>query len=237
MRPLLVGLMALATAGASMAQGESTSVPQQDAQLWFSTGVQLKPLRKKGAKGQQPRFFRDLQAKGELGWKFNDNVSRLKQLNLDAGLRYPVTDFMRVGAEYRYSIRDRYTTNRHRIDLQFWLKHKVGRLKANYRFEYEHSFREARKLRTLLRNRLGLTYDIPKWKLDPFLSAESFTALHYTGNRLVGMRYDLGTEMNLDKKKNTALEVAIRHDREIGRKRPEHAWILVLALETSWKRK
>lgn len=237
MRFLVAVTLALATAGAAMAQRESTSLPERDAQLWFSTGVQLKPLRKKGAKDEQSRFFRDLQATGELGWKFNENASQLKQFNIDAGLRYPVLGFLRVGAEYRYSMRDRYTANRHRLDLQLWLKHKVGRLKADYRFEYEHSFREPRKLRTLLRNRIGLTYDIRKWKLDPFASAESFTALHYTGNRMIGIRYDLGTEMNLDKKKSTSLEVALRHDREMGVKRPVHSWILVLAVETSWKRK
>lgn len=236
MRLLVALLLAFGVMGPAWAQHESNSLPLQDAQLWFSTGTQLKPFRKKGAKGEQPKFFREFTVTGELGWKFNENVSHLNQFNIDAGFRYPLTDFLRVGTEYRYSMRDRYTTNRHRMALQLRAQHKFGRLKTNYRFAYQHSFREPRKLRTLLRNRIVLAYDIPKWKLDPFVRVESFTALHYTGNRLDAMRFDLGTDMNLNKKRNT-LEVAVRHDRELNQKLPEHAWILVLGLDTSWKKK
>lgn len=237
MRVLLAAAWAALAAGAVMAQPGEGSRPGTDVQFWPSLSAEIKPFRRKDAKDTQMRFFRDLRASGELGWKFNEGAAQLKQFNIDAGISYPLFKFMRLGAEYRYSIRDRYTTNRHRLDLQLWLKYKFDRLQADYRFEYEHSFRDVRKLRTLLRNRAGLGYNIPNWKLDPQVRVEAFTALHYTGNRLVGMRYDLGTEVNLNKRKTRSMEIAVRHDREMGIASPEHAWVLVVELANTFKQK
>ncbi|HMN04305.1 MAG TPA: DUF2490 domain-containing protein [Flavobacteriales bacterium] len=230
-------LLCLGLAAQAAAQGEGPAQAQQDAQLWFSLAGEIKPFRKKEGDQAQPRFFRNLRTTGELGWKLNENGSNLSQFNIDAGARYAVTGFMRLGAQYRYSMRDRYTSDRQRVDGRLYLKYKHERLKADYRLVYEHSFREPRKLRTLLRNRIAIGYNIPKWKYDPFISVESFTALHYTGNRLVGMRYDLGTDINLNKNKTRTLEVALRHDREVNTSKPTNSWILVLALENAFKRK
>ncbi len=237
MRALLAALLLIALAGPARAQPEVPREERSDVQLWLSTGIQFKPFRKKPGNVAQQRFFRNLRGTADLGWRLDENVSRLKQMNVDAGLKYPLLPFMRVGAEYRFSKRDRYTNDRHRIDLQLWLKQKKGRFTADYRFEYERTFLDPRKERTLLRNRLGLGYNFPKWKFDPYASAESFTALHYKGNRLAGMRYELGTAMYLDKKKRNELEVAIRYDQDIGRRTTRGAWVLALALKKNLKRK
>lgn len=222
--------------GSAMAQEGGVAKPKVDGQLWLSAGADFKPFRKKSGRVSQPRFFRNLRMNGELGWKMDDNASRTKQVNLDAGAKYPLTSFMSVGAEYRYSIRPD-KTNRSRIDLQLWLKWKKDRIRADYRFEYEHTFIHERKLRTVLRNRLGLDYNIPKWKFDPSISVESFTGLHYTGNQLVCMRYELGTDVDLDKKKKRTLGLAVRYDQSLNTAWPEHVWVLVIAFEQSFKKK
>lgn len=228
--------MAFAMLGTAMAQEPGVAKPEVDGQLWLSAGADFKPFRKKSGNVSQPRFFRNLRMAGELGWRLDDNATRTKQVYLNAGAKYPLTSFMNVGAEYRYSIRPE-KDNRSRIDLQMWLKWKKDRVRADYRFEYERTFIPEWKLRTVLRNRLGLEYNIPKWKLDPNVSVESFTGLHYTGNSLVGMRYELGTEVNLDKKKSRTLGLAVRYDQELNVAWPQNALILVIAFEHSFKKK
>jgi hypothetical protein len=148
-----------------------------------------------------------------------------------------LADFMKVGAEYRYTIRDRYTSNSSRIDLQLWLDWKKDRVSLDTRTEYEHDFIAVTKLRTVLRNRLGVEYNIPHWKLDPHASAEAFTALHYDGNRLVAMRYELGTDLDLDKKKKRTLGLAVRYDRELNVASPEYRWIFVVSFEHAFRKK
>ncbi|MCO5274530.1 MAG: DUF2490 domain-containing protein [Flavobacteriales bacterium] len=236
-RHILAVLLAAAATGAARAQGEAPLRLVNDAQLWFSAATEFKPFRKKQGQVAQARFFRKLRATVELDLRLKENASELNQTNINAGLFYAITNYMRVGSEYRYSIRDPYSANRHRIDAQLRFKGKKGRLDGDFRTKYQHSFVAPKKLRTELRNRIGLEYDIPKWKLDPIVNVESFTALHYTGNRLVGMRYDLGTEFRLDKNKQTTLEITLRHDREMNIKEPDHAWVLALAFEYSPKKK
>ena len=69
------------------------------------------------------------------------------------------------------------------------------------------------------------------------MSAEAFTALHYTGTRLVGMRYDIGTELGLGKKKKSTMALTLRYDREMNVKAPKYAWILVVAMEHDFRKK
>lgn len=235
-RHILLAVATVAIFGPAVAQKSEVPKPVMDGQLWLSAGADFKPFRKKSGAVSQPRFFRNLRMKGELDVRLDENATHAKQVNLNAGAKYPVTSFMNVGAEYRYSIRPE-QMNRNRIDLQLWLKWKKDRTSLDYRFEYEHAFIPVENLRTALRNRLTVEYNIPKWKPDPHISAESFTGLHYTGNRLVGMRYELGTEVNLDKKKDRTLGLAVRYDQELNIARPEHAWILVIAFEHSFRKK
>lgn len=235
-RHILLTIVASALIGPAVAQKSEVAKPEVDGQLWIGAGVDFKPFRKKSGNVSQPRFFRNLRMSSELDVRLDNNATHAKQINLNAGAKYPVASFMNVGAEYRYSIRPE-QTNRNRIDLQLWLKWKKDRFRTDYRFEYEHAFLPAWKLRTLLRNRFGIEYNIPKWKFDPRVSAESFTALHYTGNRVVGMRYELGTDVNLDKKKGRTLGLAVRYDQELNIPWPENAWILVIAFEHSFKKK
>jgi hypothetical protein len=89
----------------------------------------------------------------------------------------------------------------------------------------------------VLRNRLAVEYNIPHWKLDPHISAEAFSGLHYTGNSLVGMRYEFGTDVALDKKKDHTLDLAIRHDREINEDDPQYRWIFVVGYDLELKKK
>ncbi|MCB0774119.1 MAG: DUF2490 domain-containing protein [Flavobacteriales bacterium] len=236
-RLLHIVLLLLAAATSALAQQESTSMPETDGQVWMSASTEVKPFRKKDTEVTQARFFRNLRVFGEAEWRLNDWGGGHKQVNLNGGLKYSITKFLRVGSEYRHAFKDREKSDYDRIYVRTWLQGKRGRLDGDYRFTYEHTFLPIKKIRTLVRNRFTLEYDIPKWKLDPYLQVETFTGLHYTGNRLVGMRYDLGTKFNLDAAKRNSLDVAIRFDQETNTPAPENSWVLLLAYELSFNKK
>ena len=124
-----------------------------------------------------------------------------------------------------------------RIDLNARLKLDKDRTGIKYSVSYQHEFTPPELDRTVLRNKLSIGYDIPKFKLDPEFSAEAFTALYHKGDRFIGMRYELGTEVALDKKKKGTLELAVRYDRETNVKEPVHCWMVVLAFQGSYKKK
>lgn len=228
--------LALLCANGLHAQEPPSGPGAPDTQIWLSAGARTNPFQKTDG-SKQGRFARELTTIGEVEMRRNEHLSRMKQLNLDAEARYPINSIIQVGARYRYSIRDIRTNNRHRLNMRLMLKWKCGRFTAGYRGQYEHTFVPEKKFRTLLRNRLELRYDLPGWKLDPKFNAESFTALHYTGNKTVGMRYTLSTAFNLDKQKKKELEVGLRYDQKLHRKDPTNSWILVLAYGHEFKKK
>ena len=229
---MLAGLQAARAQG-----GENTSKTVTDGQLWMSLGVDYKPFAKKKGNIVEGSFRRNFKINAEVGWRSSDIVSNTAQVNLNLEPEYKVKDYLKVGAQYRYIIKDVYTTNINRLTLQASLSGRKDRVKIDNRFRYQHEFRDVEKLRTVLRDRLGLEYNIPDWKLDPHASAEAFYGVHYTGNQLVGMRYELGTDVDLDKKKRRTLSLAVRYDHEVNTDEPADAWILAIAFQGSFKKK
>jgi hypothetical protein len=230
-------VLAITWVGALRAQDRSPLRPATTGELWLSAGADYKPFAKKSGQVYERQFYRKFHLLGEVGWRSELGPFAGKLGYGSLGTRYRLADFMKVGAEYRYTVRDRYTSNSSRIDLQLWLDWKKDRVDLDTRTEYEHDFIPVTKLRTVLRNRLGIGYNIPHWKLDPQASAEAFTALHYDGNRLVGMRYQLGTDVDLDKKKTRTLGLAVRYDREINVDGPGYRWIFVVSFEHAFRKK
>lgn len=232
---LLVPL--LCAAAALHAQDKPMLHPSTDAELWLSAGVEWKPFAKKSGQAYERKFFRRFRVLGELGYRGNENLTSSKLLYGMAGARYRLTDFLRLAAEYRYNVRDKYRSNSHRLDVQALITAKHGRVDLDYRPSFQHDFVAPVRYRTLFRNRLSVEYDIPRNKLDPHVSVESFTALHYTGNRLIGLRYEAGTTLPLDKKKRNTLDLAVRYDREQNLPGPKYRWIFALSYRFEVKKK
>ena len=220
-----------------VAAQENTSKPVTDGQAWTSLGVAYKPFaRKKGNVGES-RFRRNFNLNGEVEWRGREWATETKQVNFYFSPEYKLTDFLKVAAQYRFALKDRYTNNVHRLGLQASLAWGTGRIKLAGRTRYEYEFKPVYKVRNTFRERLGVEYNIPKWKLDPHVSVEAFYGLHYTGNGVTGMRYELGTDLAFDKKKRRTLDLALRYDQEVNTAAPENAWILVIAFEGSFKKK
>jgi hypothetical protein len=223
---------------AARAQDGGTLKPATHGELWLSTTLSYKPFAKKGEKAKDSGpFYRKLPVIAELGWRNRLDPLANKMCYGTLGTKYKVFDFLKVGAEYRYTVNDRYDPNESRLSLPLWLEWNKDRVTFTHRFTYQHDFIPVTKVRTVLRNRLAVEYNIPHWKLDPHISAEAFSGLHYTGNSLVGMRYEFGTDVALDKKKDHTLDLAIRHDREINEDDPQYRWIFVVGYDLELKKK
>lgn len=234
---IVFAILAIACSSSLLAQDRSPLRPSTKGELWLSAAAEYKPFAKKSGEVYERKFYRRFRLLGELGWR-SELAPYSSKLGYGAiGTKYRLFDFMKVGAEYRYTIRDRYSSNSSRIDLQLWLNWKVDRVSFDTRTEYEHDFIPIYKLRTVLRDRLSIEYNIPHWKLDPHVSAEAFNAFHYDGDRLVAMRYELGTDVDLNKKKTRTLGLAVRYDQEVNVADPGYRWIFVVSFEHAFKKK
>ena len=220
----------------SHAQEEPLLRPSTDSELWLSAGVEVKPFKKKSGQPYEHKFFKRFRALGELGYRGNENLTSSKLFYSVVGARYRLSKLLRFGLEHRFNIRDRYTTNTHRVDGEVRLSGEKDRISVDYRAIFQHEFVIPIRYRDILRNRVSVEYNIPGWKFDPHLSLETFTAMHYTGNRLIGLRYEAGTTVALDKKKKNTLDLGVRYDREQNLNALKYRWIFVLAYETSWNR-
>lgn len=225
---LLAGLLGQA----AMAQ-ESALRPGRDAELRIGAGVDYRPFSKPVA----PLLNRNLRVLGELEWRADENATRTKMVNLSGAARYKVSDLLRLGAEYRHSFRGPDRRNVGRTELNARLSTSHGRTDLKYTVSFQRYSTPLKLDRNLLRNKLAVEHDFRKFKLDPELSVEVFTALHYTGNRYIGLRYELGSEVDLDDKKQKTLEMAVRYDRETNIPEPVRRWMLVLAVKGSFKKK
>lgn len=231
--------------------------PSTDAELWISgavelrfdekakkkikkakddklTGEALEKAEQKAAKAKRS-FNNRFRLSGELGYRGNENLTSSKLTYTVVGFNYRLLKFLRVGAEHRYNFRDKFTSNSHRVDVNARVAGEWGRFSGDYRAIVQHEFIPPIRYRTILRNRFALEYNIPKWRFDPQVTMETFTALHHTGNRLIGLRYGMGTTFALDeKKKRHVIDVSLRHDREQNMPGLKYRWIWALAYEYRW---
>lgn len=195
--------------------------PELKQELWTAIAVQGRPafidslLGVKAAKRIRPS--------AEVGYRSADSFFAGRQLYLDLGIGYKVTDKITMAAEFRHAYRTS-GSDRQRLGGMAQYKTQVGRLELAYRFTYQHNFREWGEVREVLRNKFTVGYDLPKWKLDPQLSTEFFTWAAPQGLSYFGTRYKLGTEWNINKMHS--LGIGLVHDRERMVFAPDHRFIL-----------
>lgn len=246
----------LLLAGASSAQETPLYQPSIDAELWISgavelrfdekakkkikkskddklTGEELEKAEQKADKAKRS-FKNRFRMSGELGYRGNENLTSSKLVYTVVGARYRLHKYARLTLEHRFNIRDKYTTNTHRIDVQLDSDKDFGRMTLGYRAVYQHEFVAPIRYRDILRHRFQLTARTKGIPIDPYVSAETFTALHYTGNRLISMRYGLGAECELGK--DHIVDLSLRYDREQNLPEMQYRWIFGVAYEFKWRK-
>lgn len=235
---------------ATHAQDRPLYTPSTDAEMWLSAGFERRfyKEKKKSKKEQTAEQLEKAAAKqaklektfkfkfrltGEAGYRGNENLTSSKLFYTVVGARYRFHKYARLTLEHRYNFRDKYSVNTHRLDIQADTDHDFGRFNVGYRMVYQHEFVVPIRYREIWRHRLQASWKTQGFDIDPYISAETFTAMHYTGNRLIGLRYGIGAEWALDK--DHALDVSLRHDREQNLPGLQYRWIFGLAYEFRWK--
>lgn len=192
---------------------ESGLKPRLIQEGWLSVTMQFRPF-KNTSRMVEPKFNKRFRLASEVGYRSDENLSGGKQVYLDLAVRYKFTDFLRAVAEHRFSFRGAEKTNSQRTSFQAQLRGQWKRFIGDYRIRYQHEYLDPMDVQDQLRNRIGLTYDIRKWKLDPEISMETFTWFGYLGPRLIGTRYSVGTVWTPGK--NHEIGFQVMHDREHG---------------------
>jgi len=229
MRRIVLPIILILFALEAGAQEASPLVPRQAAEFWISSSVTVKPFSKKSGQVYERKFFKRFRASGELGYRGNENLTDSKLLYAVLGLRYRFNKHLRVMLENRYNMRGPESRNSFRQDVQVDLTTEVGRFGLGYRFTGQPEYSDVAEYRDILRNRVDLEYNTRKFPVDPYVAAESFTAMHYTGNLLIGMRYTLGANWNLDN--GRSLDAGVRHDREINLYDALYRWIFAVSFD------
>ncbi|MEZ4756969.1 MAG: DUF2490 domain-containing protein [Flavobacteriales bacterium] len=218
MRLLLLSLLLPSTV---LLHAQEALRPARNTGLWTSFGVKADaPAFLKDVLGEDRYKRLDLAA--ETGFRTGDELADGNQLFFDGSARYKIADWIDVGIEQRIAFRNG-ERNRHRSGVRVSMEKKVDRVELDYRFIYQHNYRPWGERREVLRNRFGVSYNIPDFKYDPELTMEFFTWAGFQGMRYTGVRYRLGTDIKIIK--DHELGLAVIHDRDTQVSWPGQRWI------------
>lgn len=183
---------------------DSTTV--RDFEMW--TGVTLKKsfLDKKLGFSLRQEF------------RFDDNSTSINNYFTQVTAKYKLTDGLFVGAGFRFVRNNKNSgyRNERRFFGDLTYKHKLDRLSLEYRFRYQNHSALGNvsddDVINKTRLRVKATYDIKKWKLDPYFALEGFYAfeknsINYVESiteteRISGfekLRFTLGTSYKFNK--------------------------------------
>lgn len=140
----------------------------RDFELW--TGVNLK------------KSFLDKKLTFRLSqeFRFEDNSTSINNYFTEFGAKYELIDGLRLGAGYRFIRNNRNSgyRNEGRFFADASYRHKLDRFSFGYRLRFQNQSALGNVTNDDVYNKLRLRikagYNIPNWKLDPYLSAEGF---------------------------------------------------------------
>jgi len=178
--------------------------------------------------------------------RLKDNSSTVNQFFTNASAEYKLTKAFRLGTEFRYirlndtegNVQGYETHFRSAFYTKF--QHKIKRFEMKYRLQFQ-SRKEWGLAQGVnseptnkLRLKVGGSYNIKKWKLDPVLSTEIFRTIGTNGD-FSKIRGTLGT--SFDSKKAGNFGLFYRLEKDLDELYPQTTHILGLKYTYSLKRK
>jgi hypothetical protein len=188
---------------------------RKDVQLWTSVGI-------------KQRIGEHWQWRLVQGFRFDNNISQKKNFLTEATIVYRFRKDLRLAGLYRFSNRNEFETDRHRFGAKLYYSKDIKRFSLNYRLYYQHEIETGKLAENQLRNRITVSYDIKKLKINPYIAAEHFFEFHHQGNETAAMRYTAGADIELTKK--LGMTVYYRFQNQLNRADPLHSNILGLKL-------
>ncbi len=162
----------------------------------------------------------------EEEFRTKNNVSEVDRFMTSATFSYsPIRKYLKLGVGYvliaDWREVEEYYNLRHRFLGQASTKFEFRRftfgLRSRYQFMWIDESRDRYNWnpRAYWRNRLNVSYKVPKIALSPFISGELFYQTnHYMGNVIDAYRLEGGLKYDFDKR--NSLELTCRYDEDIN---------------------
>ncbi|MBN1953095.1 MAG: DUF2490 domain-containing protein [Bacteroidales bacterium] len=177
----------------------SVNAQRQDFHTWVNVGVE----------GEAFNLI-DFSIAPEL--RLSNNSSRVDALLTEIDLSVPLTNFLRIGVEYRYKIdfENEGKSNKNRGGVYLELDDKRNGFRYAYRAMYLREYTDIYTTElgslpeTMHRHKLSLKYSQKGWDITPGVSAEGFFTLNPPWDRgrqkwrfTAGVQYRLTKDINL----------------------------------------
>ena len=163
-------------------------------------------------------------------FRTKNNVSEVDRFMTGVDVSYaPIRRYLKLGVGYVFIANwqevEEYYNLRHRFFGQASTKYDLSRFTFGLRSRYQYTWldesqkRHKWNPRCYWRNKLNVSYKVPKIALSPFVSGEIFYQTnYYKGNVIDAYRLEAGLKYDFDKR--NSLEFAFRYDEDINIKAP-----------------
>lgn len=187
--------------------------------------------------------LKKIELNGEFEFRMRDNLQNIARVSGKVGVEYRIIKPLKVGVAYQYvhfydvEYSDYQPRNRFIAYLQG--RQKWGNFTLSLRERIQITTKDesdrikgSGKIDTykmnpdwVWRNRMKIAYDIPKSRITPAVSVESFYQLNNPdGNVCEGMRYTLSGTYKINK--TQSVELFGLYDREMNVNNPENRYVV-----------
>jgi len=156
-----------------------------DVELWLSANIRTD-------------FKKKFRLYYEQGYRRYENLRETKTFYFEAGGFYKPWKFLWIGPYYRHYT-DFQGSRKNNLTGVLILREEAGRFDLKSRTRYIAEFAGNDETDHYLRERLTVSYDIPKFKLNPFFNTEFIFHLQPDKIENEQIRFDIGLERNLGK--------------------------------------
>ena len=132
--------------------------------------------------------------------RLDNGASQFKTTFTEAGLRYRLSLYFRIRANYRFIIRP--NNIRQRISGDFLIRYRKKKFpfRFNYRLRYQVLYRgQRRNPINYFRNKLAISYNLSRL-VDPFIAGEMYYRIWNKTNEYQKYRLSFGLDWRLGKK-------------------------------------
>lgn len=202
-KKLLVMFVLISTAAFTLAQ-------KKDFGMWYSITAEKEILK-------------DLDLEVDVNLRTYHDVKEIEEGFADFGLGYKFNKHLSAGISYRYTQTredDELYHPRHKWLADFRAKTALGDFDVSGRLRFQQRYKtyfedeNDKESKEHLRFRIKTAYDIPKFPLNPFVTAELFLPVFDDNvNRTVDkQRFTGGFKYNISKKHSVELEYMFQRD-------------------------
>jgi Protein of unknown function (DUF2490) len=155
-------------------------------ELWNTIGLSKKIFKKTTLAVQQSLRLRE-------------NATTFNSTFTEVALSYELVKKLEISINYRHIFRDKYAVNNQRIYGILDYSNSIKRFTYGIRTRFEKQYEMNEIPEKTWRNRIKISYNIPKMPLEPFGFVEGFYDINNIQSQLERIRLCFGLSYKLDK--------------------------------------